>query len=311
MRWTGPSRPPLPRIRTSARSRATRALVLAGAVGAVVVAPVVPSGSDPSAVAAKRGGVKPVRNAVQVQPGLRYGTSGNTVLDVYRRGAARAAPAVLVVHGGGWWGGDKSRTADISRRLARAGFVAFNVNYTLAAVGRPGFPRQLRELRTAMLWIRRHARSFGVNPRRIGALGSSAGGHLVALLALGGPGPRGASPRLRAAVTWSAPFDLSPHDAPLLGQAIEVFLGCGASPCETRRAEASPVTHASPDDPPMLIVNSQAELVPVAHAEEMAFQLSSAEVEHKLWILPGSSHAREYSATALRPSIDYLRRRLR
>jgi hypothetical protein len=65
------------------------------------------------------------------------------------------------------------------------------------------------------------------------------------------------------------------------------------------------------DDPPMLIVNSDEELVPLGHARHMAARLSMAGVTHRLWVLPGGRHATMYTATALGPSIDFLRRWLR
>jgi acetyl esterase/lipase len=252
------------------------------------------------------------RDRIEVVTGLRYAATPAAVLDVYRRRdrAGRALPAVLVVHGGGWRHGDKRRMVGVSRALAGAGFAAFNLNYTLASWARPGYRRQPAELRAAVEWIRRNAARMDVDPRRIGALGSSAGAHLAALLALGGRGPLDRGSRIRAAVTWSAPFDLSRPGGPGLPGAIDTFLGCALRPCDLRRAAASPVNHASPDDPPMLIVNSADELVPARHAVEMAARLRSAGVPHRLWILPGTRHARSYSDAALGPSIDFLRRRL-
>lgn len=63
----------------------------------------------------------------------------------------------------------------------RAGFVAFGVGCMLAAPERPGYPRQLREMRAAVRFIRRNAWRFRADPARVGALGISAGAHLVAL----------------------------------------------------------------------------------------------------------------------------------
>jgi acetyl esterase/lipase len=200
--------------------------------------------------------------------------------------------------------------AGISRALAQAGFVAFNVNYTLATWFQPGFPNQHTELTTALRWVRRHAARFGVDPSRVGALGSSAGAHLVALLAVAGHGPLGAGARIRGAVTWSAPFDLLRLDGPALAPAVDTFLGCAGGQCTHRRAAASPITHVSADDSPMLILNSEHELVPAEQAEEMAARLSSAGVPHSLWILPGSAHGVGYVTTVLGPSVVFLRRRL-
>lgn len=278
------------------------------AIGSAALAAIVPPGSARAQEPAPGH-----RDTLEVRHALRYGPSPQAELDVYRRRVRGSVPAaaVLVVHGGGWRYGDKRRMVGVSRALAQAGFVAFNVNYTLASWARPGFRRQPAELSLAAGWIRRNAGRFGVDPTRLGALGSSAGGHLVALLAMANRGPLRAGARVRAAVTWSAPFDLVRPEQPGLAPAIDSFLGCALRPCALRRAVASPVNHATPDDPPLLIVNSARELVPIGQATEMAGRLRLAGVAHRLWILPGRRHARSYSTTALGPSIDFLRSRLR
>jgi len=290
-------------------SLAGRALVAAALTICALALTAAPTASEApvAASAQERHGGPPAR--VQVERSVRYGDSYATALDVYRTPARRRAPAVLVVHGGGWRFGDKRRMEGISSALAQAGFVAFNVNYTLAAWWRPGFPRQLRELRAAVRWVRRNAARFGVDPARIGALGSSAGAHLVGLLGVHARGPLDAGARVAAVSTWSAPFDLTRTGDPGLASAVETFLGC-AGPCESRRAAASPTAHVSPDDPPMLLLSSEHELVPLAHSELMAARLAAAGVPHRLWVIPGSAHGTDYTAIALAPSIEFLGRRL-
>jgi acetyl esterase len=305
-----------PRKARSGRARrraALRALVAAAIAGCALVAPLVPTAQDPRAAGSARNRVAAPNGGLTVDRGLRYARSPGAVLDVYRRRARRAAraPAVIVVHGGGWRFGDKRRMSAISRAFALRGFSAFNVNYTLAWWGVPGFPRQSRELGAAVRWVRHNAAHFSVDPARIGALGSSAGAHLAALHALSGPGPLGTGARVRAVAAWSGPFDLTRLERPALFPAVETFLGCGMAVCGRRVAAASPIEHVSPGDPPMLIVSSDDELVPLGQARAMAARLASARVPHALWVLPGARHGTEYTATALRPSIAFLRRRLR
>jgi acetyl esterase len=251
--------------------------------------------------------------AVSVERGLRYGPARAMVLDVYRPAGPghRAAPAVLVAHGGGWAGGDQKRMAGVASALAEAGLVAVNVNYSLATWWRPGFPKQLSELRRAVRWMRRNADRLGVDARRIGALGSSAGGHLVALLGVRSNGRLSAGDRVAAAVTWSAPLDLARPGEASLAPAIETFLGCSIEGCARRAAAASPAIHVTADDPAMLIVHSDEELVPLEHALGMAADLAKVGVRHRLMTFPGRRHAMAYAGAALGPSIDFLRRRLR
>jgi acetyl esterase/lipase len=234
-------------------------------------------------------------------------------VDVYRRaGDVPPRAAVLLVHGGGWSGGGLGRMDPVARAVARAGMVAVNVGYTLASPWAAGYPRQLDELHATVRWIRRAAGRLGVDRRRIGALGSSAGGHLASLLATTGDGPLHAGTRIAAAVAWSPPLDLpalAGHR--LLGPAATLLLGCPPDACPGRWAAASPLAHATPDDPPLMLVNSRREMVPAAQSEAMADRLSAASVPHELRLLEGSRHGREFADHVLADSVAFLRRWLR
>jgi acetyl esterase/lipase len=65
------------------------------------------------------------------------------------------------------------------------------------------------------------------------------------------------------------------------------------------------------DDPPMLIVASEGEFVPIEQARGMAARLREAGVPHRLFVLSRSAHGIDYADVALAPSVDFLCRRLR
>jgi len=251
-------------------------------------------------------------NGVRVRKNLRYADGKSAKVDVYRPAqSTRRVPGVLVVHGGAWTDGDKARMSSVSSRIARSGLIAYSVNYVLARDSRPGFPAQLRQLRSAVRWARRTSRRFGLDPRRIGALGTSAGGHLVGLLATKGRGALTNGPRVGAATTWSAPLDLVPLTETRMATSINTLLGCLSDPCPDRAAAASPIAHVSEDDPPMLVVNSRDELIPVSQARRMADRLAGAGVSTELRLLDGTAHAMAYADRAINRSIRFLRRALR
>lgn len=248
---------------------------------------------------------------MQVQSDLRYAGPDGPALDVYRRARLPSPrPAVLVVHGGSWRYGNKLDVATLAHDLARAGFVAFGVGYTLVGEGRAGYPRQPRELRAAVRFVRRNARRFRVDPRQVGALGISAGAHLAALVGTTGRGPLTRGSRLGAVASWSGPLDLRTGDLHrVLPFEVAGFLGCAR--CPRRAAAASPIVHASPDDPPTMIVNSRRELIPAGQARRMARRLRAEGVRAPLWMLPGTLHAPLFAPTVLKPTIRFLRRSLR
>src|SRR4051794_11780660 len=134
-------------------------------LGALVVAIAVlttlnPASADPAGQA-----------EVTVTPDVTYGTNGGAelMLDVYEGPAPPApAPVLIVIHGGGWIAGDKDRYGPFSRQLARAGFVVFDINYSLDPSVSPAYPREVDDVRTALAWVRTHAGEHHGDPRRIG-----------------------------------------------------------------------------------------------------------------------------------------------
>ena len=229
-------------------------------------------------------------------------------LDVYqpaKKGKDR--PAVVVVHGGGWTQGDKALFAQQSNQLAQRGFVAFSVNYRLAPAH--PYPAAVEDVEAAVAWVRKHAKQYGVDPKRIGALGGSAGGHLVGMLATDGEGSLQAGHRVAAVVSWSGPMDLvalGPAAGTNAGSSIRNFLGCLPDACPDAYAAASPATHVDKTDSPMLIVNSANELVPKSQADAMKAALDTAGVANQEIILPGTAHSRAYSNQVWDQTVTFL-----
>ena len=229
-------------------------------------------------------------------------------LDVYqpaKKGKDR--PAVVVVHGGAWTIGDKSWFAEQGNQLAERGFVAFSINYRLAPAH--PYPAAVQDVDAAVEWVRKHAKEYGVDANRIGALGGSAGGHLVGLLATDGKGSLKTGHRVAAVVSWSGPMDfvsLAPAATTSAGSSISTFLGCLPDACPETYAAASPVTHVDKTDSPTLIVNSTNELVPQSQADTMKAALDKAGVANQAIILPGRAHSRAYSNQVWDQTVTFL-----
>ena len=110
-------------------------------------------------------------------------------LDLYlppERPAGMRFPAVVILHGGGWRGGDKgaNREINIGTTLARAGYVCASVNYHLA--DHAPWPRNLHDCKNAVRFLRAKAGEYAVDPERMGVIGGSAGGHLALMVGLTG-----------------------------------------------------------------------------------------------------------------------------
>lgn len=207
-------------------------------------------------------------------------------------------PAVVIIHGGGWTGGDKgaAREINIGTNLALNGYVGLSINYVLAStnksVTKATWPQNLHDCMTAVRWLRKNAERLQVDPERIGVIGGSAGGHLAAMLAVAGgkdgldpQGPYGDfSCRVQCAVDLYGPADLSDRaHLTMLEKPRE-------EAAELYRA-ASPVTYVDQHDPPILILHGTADkTVDVAQSKRFAAKLKEAGARHELVIVEGAPH---------------------
>ncbi len=92
-------------------------------------------------------------------------------------------PAVIVVPGGGYGYASKREADCVATRFLAAGYQVFVLTYLCQPDG-VHYPEQLLELASSVDYIRKHAEVMKVNPDEIFAVGFSAGGHLVANLAV-------------------------------------------------------------------------------------------------------------------------------
>jgi len=90
-------------------------------------------------------------------------------------------PAIVIFPGGGYGGLAEHEGRDYAQFLNQQGLAAFVVKYRLGSAGYR-HPIMIMDAARAVRWVRYNAEKLGVDPRRIGVMGSSAGGHLTATL---------------------------------------------------------------------------------------------------------------------------------
>lgn len=211
-----------------------------------------------------------------------------------------AVPVVLEVHGGGWEKG--SRLLSLSQwgtaaDLVGAGFVVASIDYRLAPAN--PWPDQIIDVKCAVRYLRSHAAGLGIEPDRIAAVGTSAGGQLVSLLGttaalpLWDAGPYlNVSSQVEAVVDEYGPSDLTATDWPRYTAGIirQVF-GAGPDTADPVLTTASPIAHVSAGDPPFMIVQGTADqVVPVSQSELFADRLRSAGVPTDLVLVDRGRH---------------------
>lgn len=269
---------------------------------ALVAAALAAGGAGPAPVAS-------AQPAVDVRRDIQYGVANGKPLlvDVYQPAArtdASRRPAVVMIHGGGFRAGDKRSWEPEARRVAEKGWVAFSVNYRLDEP--TAFPAEVEDVQAAVRWVRENAGEYGIDPARIGAVGESAGGTLAAMLATLGSGSRDEGSRVKAAVAWSAPLDLTRLARERGDGWGAPLIGCRLDACPDRYAAASPITHVDPTDAPTFLITSEEELVPATQSYDMAIRLEEEGVTVRLTRLKGTRHALDYRDEMWGSTLNFL-----
>jgi acetyl esterase/lipase len=203
-------------------------------------------------------------------------------------------PVIVIIHGGAFRAGDKSMGLREAADFARTGdYAAATINYRLS--GEAIWPAPIHDGKAAIRWLRANAAKYGLDPDRIGVTGASAGGHLAAMLGLGGGvaalegevGPHaGVNSRVKCVVDLFGPSDLlamadypSRIDHNASNSPESELIGGPLQDHKDKARAASPITYVSRDDPPFLIFHGTEDpLVPLNQSERLAEALKAAGV---------------------------------
>ncbi len=225
------------------------------------------------------------------------------LLDLYLPKAKRNPPLLVWVHGGAWRAGSKSHMPLI--KLVQKGYAVASVDYRLSPVAM--FPAQIYDIKAAIRFLRGSSSKYGYNAKKIGILGSSAGGHLVALMGVTNhhrqlEGDLGdfdqESSSVEAIVDYYGPTNFmtileqsTPHGLSVRVPALELLLGDRPEKKETLAKLASPVFHVDNQDPPLLIIHGdQDPQVPINQSHELhgAYKKHNRDVTFK--VIHGGAH---------------------
>ena len=246
-----------------------------------------------------------VRNGLNEKLNVTYARYGDRELqmDVYRpRNSWGKLPAVVCIHGGGWWKGNRFSHAGLAQALAARGFVAATISYRLS--GEAPFPAAIHDCKAAVRYLRAQADEFGIDVEHIGAIGLSAGGHLTALLGTSGGasevegdgGHADVSSSIQAAVPMGAQTDLMSERTRDIskieerGKIWRQFLGGSLESMPDNYRLASPLAHLDDSDPPMLFITGQTD-DPSTHADKFRNRMTELNIRQNLLVIDEAPHA--------------------
>lgn len=259
------------------------------------------------------------------------------------RQAVKPVPLVIWVHGGAFQLGDRRELPptfapdSVFRLLNEAGIGCATVDYRHCLEA--PFPAQLHDLKAAVRYLREFAGDLGIDSEHIGAWGESAGGHLAALLGLtgnrddmhGGLGAHGHPSSISAVVDFYGvsslvdiprielpegtypPAAIAAIPAGMSMQPAVMLVGGVDDPALL--AAASPVSYATPDAPPFLLVHGDMDgAVPHTQTALLAEALAEVGVEHEVVTIKGGDHcffgAEDQLDSILADAVDFFSRTL-
>ncbi|MDA0347039.1 MAG: alpha/beta hydrolase [Verrucomicrobia bacterium] len=225
-------------------------------------------------------------------------------LDLYiPPGATKPLPLIIWIHGGGWRGGSKNGINQCADAL-KHGYAVASVEYRLS--GEAIFPAAIEDCKAAISYLRWKAPKLGLDPDSFGVWGSSAGGHLVALLGTTNDVlifdthsvTKMASPTVQAVCNWFGPTDFLrmndvtggiDHDAADSPESL--FIGGSIQDHPEKTQRANPITYVSPSDPPMLLMHGDKDESVIYNQSELLYRaLQKVGVESQLYKVKNGGH---------------------
>lgn len=264
---------------------------------------------------------------VDVRRDVVFGTGGGRDLKMHivlpKKAASSPSPAYVWIHGGGWQGGTKESGVWNVTALVRNGFVGATIEYRLT--GEAPFPAQIEDCKCAIRYLRAHAKQYNIDPNRIAVGGSSAGGHLAALMGTSGGvkelegngGWAEQTSEVQAVVDLYGPTDFRAfvttegyegHNR--AGSPESKLLGGGEVAGNAEGIKrVNPITYIDKADPPFLILHgAEDKTVPVNQSELLHEALDGARVSNRLHIIQGAGHGGpQFSQPEIRSmQVDFL-----
>ncbi len=192
-------------------------------------------------------------------------------------------PAIIFFFGGGWNGGKVSQFQPQAEYFAARGMITILANYRVKSRHKTTPYEAVNDAKSAMRYLRRHARKLNINPKKIVASGGSAGGHLAAacgtLPGLDEPDEDlSISSKADALVLFNPVFDNGPD-------------GFEHERMGARWQEISPAHNIKKGAPPTIVfLGTKDRLIPVSIAENYQTKMKQVGSLCDLHLYEGQTH---------------------
>jgi acetyl esterase len=227
--------------------------------------------------------------AATVTNSIQYATrpTGPLLLDASIPDGPGPFAAVIIVHGGGFFRGNKvTYVPPIFQPLTHANFAWFSIDYRLGPQGTA--KDQIADLLSALAWVHQHAAQYKVDPKRVVLLGESAGAYLVDYVAITAPKDN----PIAAVVSFYGPADLT-YKATTMPPPMRTFFGADApnADIESILHSISPYFMVRPNMPPFLLLHGTAdEQVPYQQSPRFCEALKAKGNSCELYTVPNARH---------------------
>lgn len=237
-------------------------------------------------------------------------------LDLYLPEAKRDSPSPLLVfvHGGAWRAGNKRSGLNQLRPFLDGKTAGASIGYRLT--GEAIWPAQIHDCKAAIRWLKGNAKQLHIDPARIVVFGTSAGGHLVAMLGTTAnvvelEGDLGQhcdqDSRVAGVIDFFGPSDLlSMGQSPALDHDAQdspesKLVGGTLQKLPAKAQSASPTTHVTMDDAAFFIAHGdQDRLVPFQQSELLHEKLKASKVSSVLVRMKDGGHGFRHEALTKR-----------
>ena len=261
--------------------------------------------------------VEIIKSKIHFIPNIVYSrvqSKNKLCMDLFQPQMNRRMPCVIFIAGGGFESSDRSRMPQLRFRLAESGFVVASINYRVLPEG--NFPKPIEDVKSAIRFVKAHARELKVDPKQIFLIGDSAGGYLTAFAAvthdtnLFNVGDHlNQSSKIVAAVDLYGISDLSKYDfTQFQNTNLMKFI-------ELDKIDSTnPLNYITENSAPMLLMHGTIDnIVPPIHTEILFDALKSHGIEVERYLIPNANHSDEYwvQDSVIDLIVDFLKKFLR